>query len=608
MPIYKTPRQEIRFLLGPLLSAESLTSLSGYKEMTADLIESIIEEGAKLAEEVLHPLNMSGDEAGCIFNAGEVRTPSGFKEAYDLFRQAGWTGLACDTAYGGQGLPLLVNFILDEIISSANLSFGMYPGLSHGAYNALHTHASPALKAYFLPRLVDGSWSGTMCLTEPQCGTDLGLIRTQAVPKGDGSFAISGTKIFISAGEHDLTENIVHLVLARLPDAPAGVKGISLFVVPKFLPPASQVSKAEGTEIFPYQDNWQLGARNPVFCGRIEHKMGIKASATCVMNFESATGWLVGVPHKGLSAMFTMMNEARLAVALQGLGLAELAYQNAANYARERLQGRALSGAQEKDKPADPLLVHPDVRRMLLQMRSQIEPARALAYWIGLEQDIEQKHAEAARREEAADLVALFTPILKSMLTDLGSEAGNLAVQVYGGHGYVQDHGMEQIVRDARICQIYEGANGIQALDLVGRKLPDAYGRRLRRFFHPALARIEANLNAEGDMGQFAGLQAKAFAKLQQATVLIAQRGLTDAEEAAAAASDYLRLFGLVAYGDMWLRMLLAAKQTGEADLMTSKTEVARFFFYRILPDVNALFLKISAGKSSLMRLSAESF
>ncbi|NDC56666.1 MAG: acyl-CoA dehydrogenase, partial [Alphaproteobacteria bacterium] len=502
MPIYQTPRDEIKFLLHDLLPARDVAALPGYAEATPEAMLDIIEAAGQLCEEVLFPINQSGDKEGCTFHNGHVKTPTGFKEAYDVFCQGGWTALACDPAYGGQGLPLLVNFVIDELVSSANLSFGIYPGLSHGAYNALHTHASDELKKIYLPHLVTGQWSGTMCLTEPHCGTDLGLIRTKAEPQHDGSYKISGTKIFISSGEHDLTENIIHLVLAKLPDAPTGTKGISLFVVPKFVP------NTDGT----------LGEKNGVTCGSIEHKMGIKASATCVMNFDGAQGWLVGRPHGGMKAMFTMMNEARLAVALQGLGLAEVSYQNARAYARDRLQGRSLTGAKYPEKAADPLIVHPDVRKNLLTMKSMIEGARAMAYWIGMEQDISLKHADESRKKQAEDLVALMTPVLKSYLTDLGSEVSNIGMQIYGGHGYIHEWGMEQYVRDARICQIYEGANGIQALDLVGRKMAEDFGRLARQFFHPVSQYIIDNQHNK-NVQEFLPALMSAFAKLQNAAL-----------------------------------------------------------------------------------------
>jgi alkylation response protein AidB-like acyl-CoA dehydrogenase len=594
MTVYKAPLREYRFVLEELLDVGELAALPGYGEASPDTIRAVLEEGGRLCEEVLFPLNLSGDAEGCAFENGVVRTPKGFKDAYDTFREGGWTALACDPDYGGQGLPHTVNFCLEEMISSANLSFGMYPGLSQGAYRALALHGSAAQKTQYLPRLVDGSWSGTMCLTEPQCGTDLGLIRTRAEPGDDGAWRITGTKIFISAGEHDLTENILHLVLARLPDAPSGTRGISLFLVPKFL---------EGVGGAP-------GPRNAVRCGSIEHKMGIRASATCVMNFDGATGWLVGAPHGGMRAMFTMMNSARLGVALQGLGIRETAYQSALAYAKERLQGRALAGAAAPDKPADPLIVHPDIRRMLLTMKAQNEAARALACWIGIAIDTAERHPDPGAREAAEDLVALMTPILKSQLTDGGFAAANLGVQVMGGHGYIREQGMEQLVRDARITQIYEGANGIQALDLVGRKLPMHYGRLLRRFFHPA-ERFIAEHKDEPALQEFVLPFAKALGKLQQATVLVAQRGLKDPEEAGAAASDYLRLFGLTAFAFMWARMaaVALAKRAGEdAAFYEAKLATARFFMSRVLPETSSLLTVISAGAKPLMALEAEAF
>jgi alkylation response protein AidB-like acyl-CoA dehydrogenase len=596
MPVYRAPLDDIRFLLNDVIGAADLAKLPGYAEATPEAMESILEEAAKICEEVLFPLNQSGDIEGCTFENGAVRTPKGFKEAYTTFRESGWTGLSCKTEYGGQGLPLLLNFVIDELVCSANLSFGMYPGLSHGAYNALDKHGTDELKKRFLPKLTDGSWTGTMCLTEPQCGTDLGLIRTKAAPQPDGSVKVTGTKIFISAGEHDLAENIIHLVLARLPDAPPGIRGISLFIVPKFVP------NADGS----------LGARNALACGSIEHKMGIKASATCVMNFEGATGWLVGKPNKGMSAMFTMMNEARLAVGLQGLGLAEVAYQNAVVYARERLQGRALTGVKFPDKPADPLVVHPDVRRNLLTMRALTEGCRALAFWIGRELDIEARHPDEKVRAQAGDLVALMIPIIKSFLTDSGFEIANLAVQIYGGHGYVRDNGVEQYVRDARITQIYEGANGIQALDLVGRKMAEDYGRLMRRFFWPVSDFIAAEKD-NAALGEMLPYFMSAFGKLQMSTLTVATRGFGNPDEAGAAASDYLKLFAYVALGYMWLKMAkaAAARLTGVAEKDTfyaAKLKTARFYFSKILPQVNALNLAIMAGAKPVMDFPAEAF
>ncbi len=525
MTTYKAPLREIRFLLHELLDADELTKLPGYGEATADLVDAILEEGAKFCENELLPLNRSGDEEGCVYENGVVRTPKGFKEAYDKFAKGGWISLSAEPDYGGQGLPKLINLVVEEMVNSSNMSFGMYPGLSIGAYNAISANAEESLKRLYLPKLASGEWSGTMCLTEPQCGTDLGLVRTRAEPDGAGAYKITGTKIFISAGEHDLADNIIHLVLARLPGAPSGTRGISLFLVPKFLP----------------RDDGSAGPRNGVFCGAIEHKMGIRASSTCVINFDDAKGWLVGEENKGMRCMFVMMNAARLGVGVQGMALGETAYQSAVAYAKERLQGRSLAGAKYPDKPADPIIVHPDVRRMLLRVRSQVEPARALAYWIGVEIDKAEKHPDPLAREAADDLVALMTPIIKAYFTDLGYEAANLAVQTYGGHGYIREQGVEQLVRDARITQIYEGANGIQALDLVGRKMSQHMGRLLRRFFHPVLGFIEKH-QASPKMAEFVLPLAKALARLQQVTGWLAEKGMRDPEEAGAAASDYLRL------------------------------------------------------------------
>ncbi|CCG09436.1 acyl-CoA dehydrogenase C-terminal domain-containing protein [Pararhodospirillum photometricum] len=594
MASYRAPLRDMRFVLYELMNGESLASLPGYEEFTRDLIDPILEEAAKVCEQVLHPLNRSGDEEGCTLENGEVRTPKGFREAYTTFREGGWTAIACDPTYGGQGLPKSVNVLVEEMICAANLSFGMYPGLSHGAYVSVHGHGDDALKDLYLPKLVDGTWAGTMCLTEPHCGTDLGLLRTKAQPRGDGSYSLTGTKIFISAGEHDLTENIVHLVLARLPDAPKGIKGISLFLVPKFIP----------------NPDGSLGARNGVSCGAIEHKMGIKASATCVMNFDDAQGWLVGEPHKGMRAMFAMMNTERLSVGIQGLGLAEASYQGAVTYARERLQGRALTGAKHPDKPADPLLVHPDVRRMLLIQRATNEGCRALAAWTAHQLDLQNHHPDPAVRQEAEDFVALMTPIVKALMTDLGFEATNLGVQVFGGHGYIREHGMEQYVRDCRIAQIYEGTNGIQALDLVGRKLAANAGRSLRRFFHPVSAFLEAKGEDEA-MAELVQPLAKAFVRLQQATAQVARAGLANPDEAGAAATDYLRLFGLVALGYLWARMAevaLAHEGDDPDGFYRAKVATARFYMDKILPQTGALFSSLMAGAGSVMGFEEEAF
>jgi alkylation response protein AidB-like acyl-CoA dehydrogenase len=597
MTVYTAPERDMKFVLHELLEVEKLTELPGYEDATADTVDAIIEEAAKVAEEILFPLNQPGDRQGCVFENGVVRTPEGFKDAYDQFTQAGWSALSADSAYGGQGLPKAVRLLVDEMVCSANLSFGMYPGLTMGAYNAIIKHGTVEQKETYLPKMVEGSWSGTMCLTEPQCGTDLGLIRTKAEPQDDGSYAISGTKIFISAGEHDLTENIIHLVLARLPDAPAGIKGISLFLVPKFLP----------------NDQGEAGPRNGLACGSIEHKMGIKASATCVMNFEGAKGWLVGEPHRGMRAMFTMMNDARLEVGIQGLGIAETAYQSAVAYARDRRQGRALTGAKEPDQPADQLLVHPDVRRMLLTMRAFSEGGRALAYWTGMQLDISEKHPDAETREAADDLVALMTPIIKAYFTDEGFGNAHLGIQCMGGHGYIAEWGMEQLLRDARITLLYEGANGVQALDLVGRKLPSHFGRLLRRFFHPAMTFIEDH-QADQGLAEFVLPFAKAFSRLQQVTLHVAQQGLKNPDEAGAASVDYLRLFALVVLAYMWVQMVKVAKEqlengaNGDASFYEAKIATARFFMTKILPENSALFAQIMAGAEPVMNFEDAAF
>lgn len=600
MPSFTPSLDDIRFVLHDVLHAETLSTLPGYEDATPDLVDQILEEGGKICQEVLFPINLSGDEEGCVLENGVVRTPKGFKEAYDTFAESGWCGVSADPAYGGMGLPNTVNTVMQELICSANMSFGMYPGLSQGAYDALYLHGADELKNIYLPKIVDGTWSGTMNLTEPHCGTDLGLIKTKAIPQDDGSYKITGTKIFISAGEHDLTENIVHLVLAKLPDAPEGVKGISLFVVPKFLP------KEESGD-------WVPGPRNGVSCGSIEHKMGIKASSTCVMNFEDAQGWLVGQPHKGLRAMFTMMNAARLGVAMQGLGIAEVAYQNAVIYAKDRLQMRALEGTKYPDKPADPIIVHPDVRRMLLTGKAFTEGARALSYWASMMLDIGEKHEDPVKRHEAEDLVALLTPILKAYLTDMGSEVANIAVQVHGGHGYIWEYGVEQYVRDARIAQIYEGTNGIQALDLVGRKMGQGYGRLLRRFFHPVSDFIEEH-QTDPQMQEFIFPLAKAFMKLQQASAIVAQKGLKDPREAGAASSDYLRMFALTAMGYIWAKMVkislekLADDSTENKAFFETKIKTAKFFFARMLPENDARFKAVLAGAETLMAMDETEF
>ncbi len=589
MQTYTAPLRDMRFVLHELHPAKSLP---GTEEFTPELLDTVLEEAGKFCTEILLPLNASGDEEGCHYENGVVRTPKGFKEAYKAFSEAGWGALNADPQYGGQGLPETIAKLVEEMICASNISFGLYPGLSHGAYLALKSHGSSELKDFYLPKLVSGEWSGTMCLTEPHCGTDLGMLRTKAVPQEDGSYKLNGSKIFISAGEHDMAENIVHLVLARLPDAPAGIKGISLFLVPKFL---SDV-------------NGKPGTRNGVSCAAIEHKMGIKASATCQMNFDDATGWLVGTPHKGMQAMFVMMNSERLSVGTQGLGIGEAAYQGAVAYAKDRLQGRSLAGAKYPDKPADPIIVHPDIRRNLMTMRAYNEGCRALGGWVASVMDIAERSENPAEKAEAEEFIAIITPVVKALFTDLGFESANLAVQTYGGHGYIRDHGMEQLVRDSRIAMIYEGTNGIQALDLVGRKLPANMGRGLRRFFHPVAAFIEAEQN-HPKIGKMVQGFARAFGALQLATGFIAEKGLKDAEEAGAAATDYLRLFGLVALGFMWMRSAkIAAEASGDEEFYAAKLTTARFFVERILPQAGALLYTIKSGKGAMMALEDEAF
>ena len=595
MATYKVPLKDMRFVLNEVIDVARVSALPGYAEATPDVIDAILEEGAKLCENVLFPLNRSGDEEGCHYENGVVRTPKGFKEAYRQFIEGGWTNVTTDPQYGGQGLPATVGFVMQEMITSSNLSFGMYPGLSHGAYEALHAHANETIKQTYLPKLGEGVWSGTMCLTEPHCGTDLGMLRTKAEPRSDGSYAISGTKIFISAGEHDLTENIIHLVLARLPDAPGGTKGISLFVVPKILPTA----------------DGKPGERNSIRCGAIEHKMGIKASSTCVMNLDGARGWMVGEANKGLNAMFVMMNAARLGVAMQGLGIAETAYQSAASYAKERIQGRSLTGPKNDKGPADPIIVHPDVRRMLLIQKSFAEGARAMAYWIGSLIDIARRHEIQEEREKADDLIQILTPIAKAYFTDMGFEAANLAIQTYGGHGFIREHGVEQLARDARITMLYEGANGVQALDLVGRKLPMKGGRPAQRLLGEINGFIAAN-KGDAAMAEFVEPLEKAIGRVQDSALWLMQNGMKNPDEAGGAATDFLRLMGLSAMAYMWARIAKAA-HTGLAKgtdntFYNAKLATGRFFIQRVLPQTTSLSHQIKAGASTMMALDAAAF
>jgi 3-(methylsulfanyl)propanoyl-CoA dehydrogenase len=592
MPTYKAPLADMRFVLETLLDVGQLASLPGYADATPDLIAAVLEEAATFCQDVLAPLNQTGDAEGCYYENGTVRTPKGFREGYAAYAQGGWPAMVASPDFGGQGLPNIAHVVLDEMLCSANLSFSMYPLLAHGTVGALERWGDEELKRRFLPRLVDGSWTGTMCLTEPHAGTDLGMIRTRAVPAGDGAYLVTGTKIFISAGEHDLTDNIVHLVLARLPDAPAGTKGISLFLVPKRLP----------------TDEGAAGSPNGVTCGSIEHKMGIKANATCVMNFENARGWLVGEPHKGMRAMFTMMNGARLGVGMQGLGLAEVSYQNAVAYARERLQGRSAHGPAVPNAEADPIIVHPDVRRMLMTMKAYIEGMRALAYWVGTLIDVEERHPDTARREEAIDLVALMTPVIKAFCTDVGFEVTNLALQCFGGHGYIREYGMEQFVRDARIAQIYEGTNGVQAMDLLGRKVPDGNGRLVRRFV-AIVERDIASARERPALRSMAERVGESLEVLQRVTGTVMARAAKDPDEIGAAAADYLRLFGLVATGWMWLRMAgIGEERAKDGGIAASKMATAQFYVSRLLPETHALAAKINAGAATVMALEPGAF
>jgi alkylation response protein AidB-like acyl-CoA dehydrogenase len=597
MPSYKAPTRDTRFVINEVLKLESYGNLPGFESVTPDIVEAVIEESGRFASEVLAPINASGDAQGCTRAAdGTVTTPQGFKEAHRQFREAGWGTLSLPAEFGGQGLPHVLGFALEEFMSAANQAFAMYPGLTNGAVSALLAKGSPELQQCYLPRMVSNEWLGTMNLTEPQSGTDLGLIRTKAEPQADGTYAITGTKIFISAGEHDLTENIIHLVLARTPDAPGGTKGISLFVVPKVL------VNADGS----------LGPRNAVSCGAIEHKMGIHGNATCVMNYDGATGWLVGEENKGLAAMFIMMNAARLGVGIQGLAQAEAAYQNGAAYARERRQGRALTGPAEPQEKADTLLVHPDVRRMLMDAKAFTEGMRALALWVGLLVDVAQHAPTEGERQQADDLVGLLTPVIKGYGTDKGFATAVDMQQIWGGHGYIVENGMDQFVRDARIAMIYEGANGVQAMDLVGRKLAGNGGRAIQAFFALVDAECAA---AKGDeaLADLAERVEKANGELKAATMWFLQNAVANPNNAGAGATPYMHIAGVVALGLMWLRMAKAAGAAlaaGSEDkaFYEAKLVTARYFGERFTPDAGALRRKIEAGAGSLMELPAEAF
>ncbi|MFN3295194.1 acyl-CoA dehydrogenase C-terminal domain-containing protein [Caldimonas sp.] len=596
MPQYTPPLRDMQFVMHEVLNVvDELKTLPAHADIDAETINAVLEEGGKFAAQVIFPLNISGDEEGCTLDktTHEVKAPKGFKEAYRQYVEGGWPALSCDPEYGGQGLPHVVNQSFYEMLNSANQAWTMYPGLSHGAYEALHAHGTPEQKKLYLPKLVSGEWTGTMCLTEPHCGTDLGLLRTKAEPQGDGTYKLTGQKIFISAGEHDLAENIVHLVLARLPDAPPGSKGISLFVVPKFK------VNADGS----------LGERNPIYCGGLEHKMGIHGNATCQMILDGAVGTMVGEPHKGLAAMFVMMNAARLGVGMQSLGLTEVAYQNAVAYAKDRLQMRALSGPKAPDKPADPIIVHPDVRKMLLTARAYAEGARAVAMWTTLQLDKELATDDEDERKECADLVALLTPIIKAFFTDNGWIATSHCLQVFGGHGYIKEWGMEQYVRDARINMIYEGTNTVQALDLLGRKVLADNGAKLKKFGKLVQDFIEEEGVNEA-MQEFVNPLADLGEKVTKLTMEIGMKAMGNADEVGAAAVDYLRVCGHLVFAYFWARMakVALAKQDSGDPFYTAKLATARFYFAKLLPETASLIRTARAGLKPLMEMDEALF
>jgi alkylation response protein AidB-like acyl-CoA dehydrogenase len=596
VPVYKAPLRDQRFVLHELLDVSSqYRSMPVHASLDADTIDQVIEEAGKFCSEVLFPLNRSGDEEGCHYDAQTraVRTPAGFKQAWDQFREAGWPSLHADPDFGGQGLPVLLQNVFYEMQYSSNQAWAMYPGLTTGAYECLHAHGTPEQKQLYLPKLVSGEWTGTMCLTEAHCGTDLGLIKTRAVPQPDGSYKLTGAKIFISSGEHDLSENIVHLVLAKLPDAPAGTQGISLFVVPKFLPDAAG----------------KPGQRNGIFCGGIEHKMGVHANSTCQMVLEDAVGFLVAEPNRGLNAMFVMMNAARLGVGMQGLGLTEVAYQNAAAYAKERLQGRALSRKPDNTAAADPIIVHPDVRRMLFTARAYVEGGRAFGYWVALEYDKSLHHPDDKVRKESSDLIALMTPVVKAFMTDNGFQCASQCLQVFGGHGYIREWGMEQYVRDARINMIYEGTNTIQSLDLLGRKVLRDGGATLRAFG----ARVHAFVDEHGTdeaMSEFVTPLARLGEDVTKLSMEIGMKAMQNPDEVGAAAVDYLRVIGHLVYAYFWARMAKIAldKQDGGDPFYRAKLATARFYFARLLPETASCIRAARSGAAVLTSLEADLF
>ncbi|MCB1523600.1 MAG: acyl-CoA dehydrogenase C-terminal domain-containing protein [Rhodoblastus sp.] len=597
MPTYKAPVDDTLFLLDDVLHYSRYDNLPGFSDAPRDVVEAVLNEAAKIAEEVLQPLNLVGDREGCKRAPdGSVTTPKGFKEAFKAYAEGGWISLPMPPEYGGQGLPQVLAQAVSEYTVSANQAFAMYPGLTSGAVAAILAHGTEEQKQLYATRMIAGQWTGTMNLTEPHCGTDLGMLKTKAVKNGDGSYHITGQKIFISAGEHDLAENIIHLVLARIEGAPAGVKGISLFIVPKI----------EASE------DGALGARNAVSCGSLEHKMGIHGNATCVMNYDGAKGWLLGQENKGLAAMFTMMNEARLGVAGQGLSQSEAAYQNAVAYARERTQGRSISGVKAPDQPADPIIVHPDVRRMLMEIKAFNEGARAFALWTALEADILHRSPDDEARKAADDHLGLMTPVLKGVLTDIGFDNAVKAQQVFGGHGYVGQSGMDQFVRDARIAMIYEGANGIQALDLVGRKLPKDGGRAITAFFKKVGDYVKER-EADEAMKPYVAPLGKALGDLQKATMWLMQNGMANPDNAGAASSDYMHLFGLVAIGYMWARIAEGAqarkvRDASQGPAMDAKLTTGKFYMERMLPETSLRLARINTGAATMMALPAEAF